>query len=46
MANEPTEFQKFRGALKKIVSVPKAEIERREAAYQKMRKQKRAQRGK
>ena len=43
---EPTEFEKFHGALKKIVSTPKAEIERREAAWQKSRKEIRARRGK
>lgn len=51
MANEPapeqpTEFQKFLVFTKKVVAVPKAEIDRREAEYQRMRSQKKAQRGK
>jgi hypothetical protein len=40
----PTPFEKFHGALRKIVSVPKSEIVKREAAYKQMRKQKRKQR--
>jgi len=41
--NEPSEtpFEKFRKFTKKIVSVPKAEIDRREVEYQKTRKGKR-----
>jgi hypothetical protein len=38
---QPTPFEKFHGALRKIVSVPKAEIDRREKEYKKARKQKR-----
>jgi len=36
-----TPFEKFRQFTKKIVSVPKAEIDRREKQYQKTRKAKR-----
>ncbi len=36
-----TPFEKFRQFTKKIVSVPKAEIDRREQAYKKARKEKR-----
>jgi hypothetical protein len=36
-----TPFEKFRQFTKKIVSVPKAEIDRREQAYKKARKAKR-----
>jgi len=39
-ASNETPFEKFRQFTKKIVSVPKAEIERREAEYQKTRKNK------
>lgn len=35
---EPTPFEKFRDFAKKIVSVPKSEIDRREIAYKKARK--------
>ena len=35
-----TPFEKFRQFTEKIVSVPKAEIDRREAAYKKARKNK------
>jgi hypothetical protein len=41
-----TEADKFKAAIHKIVHTPKAEIERREAAYQKSRKEIRARRGK
>jgi hypothetical protein len=34
----PTEFQKFQAGLKKIVSVPKSEILKREAEYKAARK--------
>lgn len=37
---EASQFEKFRQFTKKIVSVPKAEIDLREKAYQKTRKQK------
>jgi hypothetical protein len=37
-----TDASRFRDALKQIVSVPKAEIDRREAAYRKMRAAKKA----
>jgi hypothetical protein len=44
MANEQnqseTPFEKFQQFTRKIVSVPKAEIDRREAAYKKARKNK------
>jgi hypothetical protein len=35
-----TESERFRAALKQIVSVPKAEIDRREAEWRKARKAK------
>jgi hypothetical protein len=38
MPNEPTPFEKFQAGLRKIVSVPKAEIVRREAEYKAARK--------
>jgi hypothetical protein len=38
------EFEKFREFTRKVVSVPKTEIDKREAEYQKMRKEKRKQR--
>jgi hypothetical protein len=34
----PTEFQRFRTLLQQAVSVPKSEIDRREAEYKKRRK--------
>ena len=34
---EPTQFERFRQFAKQIVSVPKAEIDRREKAYKKAR---------
>ena len=40
----PTEFEKFHGALKKIVSTPKAEIEKREVEWQRERSKKRKHR--
>ena len=40
----PTPFEKFRQFTQKVVSVPKAEIDRREAEYQKTRKNKRKRR--
>jgi hypothetical protein len=43
MQNE-TPFEKFRQFTQKIVSVPKSEIDRREAEYQKARKNKRKRR--
>jgi hypothetical protein len=43
---EPTPFEKFREFVRKVVSVPKSEIDRREVEYKRMRKQKRAQRQK
>ena len=39
-----TPFEKFRRFTEKIVSVPKAEIDRRETEYQKGRKNKRKRR--
>jgi len=41
---EPSEADKFRAFTQKIVSVPKEEIDRREAEYQKTRKNKRKRR--
>jgi hypothetical protein len=41
MANEPTPFEKFRDFTKRVVSVPKAEIDRREKEYRAARKRKR-----
>jgi hypothetical protein len=38
--NTESEFEKFRQFTKKIVDVPKSEIDRREAAYKKARKNK------
>jgi hypothetical protein len=40
MNKKETPFEKFRTFTQKIVSVPKAEIDRREAEYQKTRKNK------
>jgi hypothetical protein len=40
-----TDFTRFLEALKQIVSVPKAEIDRREAEYRKARKAKREAKG-
>jgi len=37
-AKPPTEAEAFRAFAQKVVSVPKAVIDRREAAYQKSRK--------
>ena len=42
MPEEPTPFEKFREFVRKVVSVPKSEIDQREAEYKRMRKQKRA----
>jgi hypothetical protein len=39
-----TEFEKFSQFAKQVVSVPKAEIDRREAEYQKARKQEKKRR--
>jgi hypothetical protein len=39
---EPSAFEKFRQFTAKVLSVPKAEIDRREAEYQKDRKKARA----
>jgi hypothetical protein len=36
--NQPTEFERFLAFTKKVVSVPKAEIDRREAIYKAERK--------
>jgi hypothetical protein len=36
--NQPKESEKFLASMRKLVSVPKAEIERREKAYQAERK--------
>jgi hypothetical protein len=40
----PTPFEKFRESARKLISVPKAEIDRREAEYKKARKNKRKRR--
>lgn len=37
MSKTMTDFERFREAMKAIVSVPKAEIDKREADYRKMR---------
>ena len=39
-----TEFEKFKNFTKQIISVPKDEIDRREAEYQKTRKAKKKRR--
>jgi len=36
--NQPTPFEKFREFTRRVVSVPKTEIDRREREYQKARK--------
>ena len=36
--SEPTPLEKFDSLLKRVLSVPKSEIDRREVEYQKMRK--------
>jgi hypothetical protein len=38
VAKEATDFSRFRDALKLIVSVPKAELDRREEEWRKARK--------
>ena len=44
-ASEPkSNFDKFLAFTKKVISVPKSEIDRREAKYQKARKNKRKRR--
>jgi hypothetical protein len=40
-----TPFDKFRDFAKKVISVPKAEIDRREKAYKKARKQRAKRKG-
>ena len=40
-ATEVPASEKFKSAMKQILSVPKAEIDRREAEYQKQRKDRR-----
>ena len=39
---EPTEADKFKAAMKKIVSTPRSVIEKRDAEWRESRKQKRA----
>lgn len=39
--SQPTPAEKFRNAMKQILSVPKAEILRREEEYKKQRKERR-----
>lgn len=41
MKTEPTEFQKFDGAMTKIMAVSHDELKRREAEWKKQRKQSR-----
>ena len=43
MGNEPTPAQKFIAFTKRVVAVPKAEIDKRERQYQAARKRKRDQ---
>jgi hypothetical protein len=38
VSKETTEFDRFRDFAKQVISVPKAEIDRRQAAYLKSRK--------
>ena len=38
VSSGPTEFQRFRTLLQQAVSVPKSEIDKREAEYKKRRK--------
>lgn len=45
-ASGPTEFQRFRTLLQQAVSVPKSEIDRREAEYKKRRKAEKRSRSK
>ncbi len=40
-----TEFERFRNAVKQIISVPKEEIDKREAEYQKERSLKKVKTG-
>ena len=44
--DQPSEADKFKAAMHKIVHTPKAVIEKREAEYQRSRKAIRARRGK
>jgi hypothetical protein len=46
MPEEKTPFEKFREFVRKVVSVPKSEIDRREAEYQRERKRIRRKRAK
>ena len=39
-----TEFEKFDNLLRKVITVPKAEVERREKEWQKQRQKKRVRR--
>jgi len=43
--SDPKPSEKFRKAMKQILSVPKTELERREAEYQKQRKPKKQSNG-
>ena len=38
--SEPDPFERFNAALRKIVSVPKSELQKREAAYKRQRARK------
>ncbi len=40
-AKEPTPWDRFRDATKRVLSVPKAEIDKREKAWRKKRQKKR-----
>ena len=44
-STEPTPSERFKQLARQVISVPKAEIDRREAEYQKARKNKRKKRG-
>ena len=44
MSKDQTPFDKFRAFTQKVVSVPKAVIDQREAEYQRTRKNKKKQR--
>lgn len=44
-AKEPSQSEKFRAFAQKVISVPKAEIERRESEHQKQLAKKRESKG-
>lgn len=43
--SQATEFEKFDTLLKRVIAVPKAEIDRREEAYKKRRKEEKSDAG-